>query len=341
MKRLMVLGVSLILCIAVVGAWVWRDYQTFLNAPLDISKNTVFEVKKGWSFNRVVTELKQKSFLSSEHYLKLYGRHSKQAGQVKAGEYLLSAGITPIELMAVITSGRSINYSFTIVEGSTFKQLLESISKAEHLHNDLEGLSDNELLEKLQLNYNHPEGLFLAETYSYERNTNTSELLKRAHGLLQKTLQAEWESKQEGLPYKTPYESLIMASIVEKETARADERPVIAGVFTRRLEKKMRLQTDPTVIYGMGDNYNGNIRRSDLRRATPYNTYVIPALPPTPIAMVGREAIQASLNPEDGKALFFVAKGDGSHYFSETLKEHNRAVQQYQINRRKDYRSSP
>lgn len=341
MKKLLVLGVSLILCVAAVCVWVWRDYQSFLNTPLDLSSNTVFEVKKGWSFNRVVSELKRKSFLANEHYLKLYGRHTKQSSKIKAGEYLLSAGITPVELMAVITSGRSINYSFTIVEGSTFKQLLKSIAKSEHLQNDLEGLSGKALLEKLQLNFDHPEGVFLAETYSYERNTKTSELLKRAHDLLQKTLQAEWESRQEGLPYKTAYESLIMASIVEKETARADERPVIAGVFTRRLEKKMRLQTDPTVIYGMGDSYKGNIRRSDLRRATPYNTYVIPALPPTPIAMVGREAIEASLNPEEGKALFFVAKGDGSHYFSETLKEHNRAVQQFQINRRKDYRSSP
>jgi UPF0755 protein len=261
--------------------------------------------------------------------------------QVKAGEYLLSAGITPVELMEVITSGRSINYSFTIVEGSTFKQLIESISKAEFLNNDLEGLSEKELLAILDLKFEHPEGVFLAETYSYERNTKTSELLKRAHALLQKTLTAEWEKKKAGLPYKNPYESLIMASIVEKETARADERPVIAGVFTRRLDKGMRLQTDPTVIYGMGDKYKGNIRRSDLLRPTPYNTYTIPALPPTPIAMVGREAIHAALNPQEGKALFFVAKGDGSHYFSETLREHNKAVHQYQINRRKDYRSSP
>ena len=266
---------------------------------------------------------------------------SKTSGQIKAGEYLLEAGITPLELMDVLTSGRSINYSFTIVEGSTFKQLQASLSKVDNLVDDLEGLSGDKLLKQLEINYEHPEGLFLAETYSYERNTKTSELLKRAHKLLQKTLSTEWNDKQKELPYKTPYESLIMASIVEKETARADERPIIAGVFNRRLKTGMRLQTDPTVIYGMGDRYKGNIRRSDLRKPTPYNTYVIPALPPTPIAMVGREAIRAALNPAPGKALFFVAKGDGSHYFSETLKEHNRAVQQYQINRRKDYRSSP
>jgi UPF0755 protein len=159
--------------------------------------------------------------------------------------------------------------------------------------------------------------------------------------MLVDTLNRYWLEKQESLPYKTAYESLIMASIVEKETGRADERPIIAGVFTRRLHKGMKLQTDPTVIYGMGERYKGNIRRSDLRRATAYNTYVIPALPPTPIAMVGREAIAAALNPAEGDALFFVAKGDGSHYFSATLKEHNEAVRKYQLNRKKDYRSSP
>lgn len=341
MKKFLILCGVVLCCICVALFWAWRDYESYLTSPSEITKNTVFSLKKGWNFNRLVSELEVKGLIDKTHYLKVYGRVSKTSGQIKAGEYLLEAGITPLELMDVLTYGRSINYSFTIVEGSTFKQLQASLSKVDNLVDDLAGLSGDKLLKQLEINYEHPEGLFLAETYSYERNTKTSELLKRAHKLLQKTLSTEWNGKQKELPYKNPYESLIMASIVEKETARADERPIIAGVFNRRLKTGMRLQTDPTVIYGMGDRYKGNIRRSDLRKPTPYNTYVIPALPPTPIAMVGREAIRAALNPAPGKALFFVAKGDGSHYFSETLKEHNRAVQQYQINRRKDYRSSP
>ncbi|MGH1461740.1 MAG: endolytic transglycosylase MltG [Neptuniibacter sp.] len=341
MKKIIILCLSLLLFVAVAVSWVWRDYNQFMQTPLNLSENMVFHVEKGFNLNKVIRELKQKGIDVNAYYLKFYGRYTKTGSQIKAGEYELSKGITPVGLMQTITSGKSINYQFTILEGSTFKQLRTSLLKTSNLVNDLEGLSNKDLLEKLGISFEHPEGLFLAETYSFERNTQMTELLKRAHSLLQKTLDDEWSSKKEGLPYKRPYESLIMASIIEKETARADERPVIAGVFVRRLHKGMRLQTDPTVIYGMGDSYKGNIRRSDLRKPTAYNTYVIPALPPTPIAMVGREAIAAALNPEPGNALFFVAKGDGSHYFSATLKEHNNAVREYQLKRRKDYRSSP
>jgi UPF0755 protein len=183
--------------------------------------------------------------------------------------------------------------------------------------------------------------MFLADTYQFHRGMSDVDLLKRAHALLQTELDTAWRERAKELPYKSAYEALIMASIVEKETALSSERPTIAGVFVQRLQKGMKLQTDPTVIYGMGDRYKGNIRRADLRRPTPYNTYTNAGLPPTPIAMVGREAIRAALHPDQSKWLYFVAKGDGSHQFSATLEAHNRAVKQYQLKRRSDYRSSP
>ncbi|MCP4595779.1 endolytic transglycosylase MltG [Neptuniibacter sp.] len=341
MKKFLIAFGVLATVSGIAAGWFWNDYQTYLKTPLSITEDQVFEVEKGSRFNKVLSKLKEKDGTVNDLYLKLYARHSKLASKIKAGEYMLKQGMTPVAFLKLITSGRSISYNFTIVEGSTFKQLKASLLAAKNLKNDIADLSDTELLKKLGIEYKHTEGVFLAETYSYERNSNISTLLSRAHKMLKQELDAKWQERQKDLPYKNPYESLIMASIVEKETGRAVERPIISGVFVRRLEKRMRLQTDPTVIYGMGDAYKGNIRRSDLRKPTPYNTYVIPALPPTPIAMVGREAIHAALNPTDGKALYFVAKGDGSHYFSATLREHNNAVKKYQLTRRKDYRSSP
>ena len=337
---LKLVGVAVVVVISV-SAWFWQDYQNYLNTPLNITAEKIYELKKGSNFNSVIKTLEEEGYISSPLYLKLHARQQKLANKMKAGEYLLKPGITPPQLLQILTSGRSINYQFTIVEGSTFKQVKDSISDNKYLKDDVSDLTNESILKALGSEYSHPEGLFLAETYSFSKGGSALAVLKRSHGMLKSSLDAAWQSRQEKLPYKTAYEALIMASIVEKETARADERPVIAGVFTRRLDKRMKLQTDPTVIYGMGDRYKGNIRRSDLRKPTAYNTYVIPALPPTPIAMVGREAIQAALNPTDGKALFFVAKGDGSHYFSATLREHNNAVKKYQLTRRKDYRSSP
>ena len=341
LKRLSVICLALLLVVVAASMWAWQDYQNYLKTPLALSEEKLFSIKKGSSFNKLVKQLEEENLLQEALYFKLYARQTKKASQIKAGEYLLAPGVTPESLLDILISGRSVSYEFSIIEGSQFKQLLQALQSNQHIDFDLQGLSQTALLQKLGISASHPEGLFLAETYFIERNTKASVLLKRANKMLQSSLDKAWQERQENLPYKNAYEGLIMASIVEKETARADERPIIAGVFTRRMHKKMRLQTDPTVIYGMGDAYKGNIRRKDLRKATPYNTYVIPGLPPTPIAMVGHEAIHAAFNPQEGKALFFVAKGDGSHYFSATLKEHNKAVRQYQLNRRKDYRSSP
>lgn len=341
MKKILSLFVVLSLITGGAAFWLYSDYKSYLDQPLPLTDEMIFEVDKGLSFNGILAKLKAANIKINEPYLKYYARDTSLGRKIKAGEYRFKANMTPRQLMTAITSGRSISYNFTIIEGSQYKQLLASIKSNPYLVNDVEALTNQQLLSAIGSDYKHIEGLFLAETYSFEKNSSALAVLKRAHDMLLLKLNNEWSKRNKKLPYKKPYEALIMASIVEKETARADERPVIAGVFVRRLNKRMRLQTDPTVIYGMGDAYKGNIRRSDLRKPTPYNTYTIPALPPTPIAMVGPEAITASLNPTSGKSLYFVAKGDGSHYFSATLAEHNKAVRKYQLSRRKDYRSSP
>jgi UPF0755 protein len=226
-----------------------------------------------------------------------------------------------------------ISYSFTLVEGWTFQQVLEAVREQEALQGTFENLTAEAIMERLGHPGEHPEGRFLADTYHFPRGTTDLALLQRAYGAMQEFLQQEWDRRAADLPFKTPYEALILASIVEKETAVAEERPQIAGVFIRRLRKGMKLQTDPTVIYGMGERFDGNIRRRDLSENTPYNTYVHRGLTPTPISMPGRDAIRAVLHPADGKSLYFVAKGDGSHYFSATLQEHNKAVRKYQLKR--------
>ncbi|KJS28084.1 MAG: aminodeoxychorismate lyase, partial [Pseudomonas sp. BRH_c35] len=209
------------------------------------------------------------------------------------------------------------------------------------LEQTLDGLTDAEIMSRIGASGQHPEGRFFPDTYRFTRGTSDADLLRRAYARLEQVLEEEWQQRAEGLPYKDAYQALIMASIIEKETGVPGERGEIAGVFVRRLARGMLLQTDPTVIYGMGEKYKGRITRTDLRTPTPYNTYTNAGLPPTPIAMVGREAIHAALHPADGTSLYFVARGDGSHVFSDTLNQHNRAVREYQLKRRADYRSSP
>lgn len=319
----------------------WQQYQGFLNAPVMVDANYVLTVPKGSSFNTVVGALVSDGVIDRPLFMKAYGRQSGLAPKIRAGEYKIAQGTTPKGLVDVLVSGKSIQYSFTIIEGSTAKDLLAQLRQNPVLVQTLQDKSADDVKTALKVEHPSLEGLFLAETYNFERGATDLDILKRSQRLLNQKLQAAWMERPKALPYKSAYEALTMASIVEKETARPDERPEIAGVFVRRLNKGMRLQTDPTVIYGMGDKYKGNIRRSDLRRPTPYNTYVIKGLPPTPIALVGEEAIVAALNPKAGKSLYFVAKGDGSHQFSNTLKEHNNAVRRYQLKRRKDYRSTP
>ncbi|RTE64306.1 endolytic transglycosylase MltG [Amphritea opalescens] len=319
----------------------WRSLQSYLDSPLNLSESKVVMVEPGSSFRRFAGQLAAKGILDKPDWFSFFIRLRKVGHLLKAGEYELVPGTTPRTLVLQLIEGKTLAYKFTVIEGLTFKQLRESLESNSSIKNTFSGKSDAEVMTALGLEGKHPEGMFLADTYQFHRGMSDLDLLQRAHTLLQSELDNAWQGKAKDLPYKSAYEALIMASIVEKETAQIYERPIIAGVFVQRLKKGMRLQTDPTVIYGMGDRYQGNIRRADLRKPTPYNTYTINGLPPTPIAMVGRDAIHAALHPTEGKWLYFVAKGDGSHQFSASLKEHNRAVREYQLRRRSDYRSSP
>jgi UPF0755 protein len=249
---------------------------------------------------------------------------------LKPGEYELMPGLTAAQILTQFAEGKSIRYSVTFPEGWNLKEILQTFAKTPNLEPTLANLSVPDVSKKLGINENNPEGWLFPDTYYFEKNASDISVLNRAHKKMQDVLMEEWQKKDTDLPYKTSYEALIMASIVEKETGAKTERPQIAGVFVRRLAKGMLLQTDPTVIYGMGEKYKGNIRANDLTTKTPYNTYVIQGLPPTPIAMPGRDAIHAALHPEKGDSLYFVAKGDGSHQFSATLVDHNHAVNHFQ-----------
>lgn len=314
----------------------------WFNAPLELPEDeVVYVLGKGGSLSRVARDLDQQGILQHGRWLSLYGRLTGRTA-IHAGEYLLTPSDTPRRLLERLERGDVITYQVTLVEGWTFRQALEVLQAQDKIKVTLE---DPEavasFVAELDVPENHPEGWFFPDTYRYVAGNTDREILLHAHQRMRNVLATEWENRTGALPYDTPYEALIMASIVERETGVPEERGQIAGVFVRRLERKMRLQTDPTVIYGLADAYDGTIRRSHLRQATPYNTYVINGLPPTPIALPGQAAIHAALNPEEGETLYFVARGDGSHQFSETLEEHNKAVRQYQLQRRADYRSSP
>ena len=278
----------------------------------------------------VADDLAARGVVSDADHLYWLARWEGKAG-LKAGEYRLQAGITPTQALDILISGESISHQVTFVEGWQFREWRAALARNEVLVQTLQERGDDEIMALLDPEGRHPEGLFYPDTWHFDRGMSDLDLLRRAYRRMETVLAEEWEQRAEGLPLKTPYEALILASIVEKETGLAEERAAIAGVFTRRLQRGMKLQTDPTVIYGMGERFDGNIRRRDLREDTPYNTYVHKGLPPTPICMPGRAAIHAALHPADGKALYFVARGDGGHVFSATLKEHNAAVRKYQL----------
>jgi len=315
-------------------AWLMMEFNQFSDTPVTISDDTtVYAIQPGRSLGPIARDLESKGVLSDALLFRLLARKHGLGNKIKAGEYKLKPGIKPLDLLNLFVSGKVIQHSQTLVEGWTFKQVVVAIQSNKKLKQTLEGLDVDVIMERLGYAGQHPEGRFLADTYHFPSGTTDLSFLKRAYQAMEKVLSDEWGKREKTVPLKDPYEALILASIVEKETGQAKERPTIAGVFARRLRKGMKLQTDPTVIYGMGDRYKGNIRRRDLRENTPYNTYVHRGLTPTPISMPGVDSIRAVLHPEKGKALYFVAKGDGSgsHYFSATLKEHNRAVRKYQL----------
>lgn len=315
------------------SAWAWLDYQAFRERPvLDGDEPVIVMLEPGTSFIGMVRRLEQRNLARDPFWWRVLGWHLDAGGRLKAGEYRINPGMRPHEFLEAVMAGRVVQHPFTIVEGWTFGELRRALAGDDRLKQTLEGLDGPQVMARLDHPEVHPEGRFLPETYHFTRGTPDVEILRRAYRDMEKTLEAAWAGRDTGLPYRSPEEVLVMASIIEKETALASERRRIAGVFVRRLERGMRLQTDPTVIYGLGETFDGNLRRGDLRRDTPYNTYTRGGLPPTPIALPGRPSIEAAVHPADGEALYFVSRGDGSHVFSNTLEEHNRAVARYQLN---------
>ncbi len=317
------------------GAWLAMDFDSFRTTPLDTGDEPVsLVIKPGSSLRTVAGELHDRGILEHPLYLVLLARWQGIDGKIKAGEYALDPGVTPEKLLQQLTEGRVLQYALTLIEGETFREMMRRITEAPALEQTLENHNGATVMQAIGYPGLHPEGRFLPETYHYPRGTRDVDVLRRAFRDMEQFLDAEWMKREADLPLETPYDALILASIVEKETGLASERPQIAGVFIRRLRKGMRLQTDPTVIYGIGEQFDGDIRFRDLRKDTPYNTYTRSGLPPTPIAMPGKDAIRAVLHPAPGDSLYFVARGDGSHLFSATLKAHNRAVDKYQRKRR-------
>jgi len=333
-KLIIKIVAALFLIAGLATGWFVLQLSSFKNSPINLDQEQVFVIAPGASLNKIAHAMQAEGLIEQPRYLTLLGRWYGHAAKLKVGEFLLMPGMTPLQVLDKIVAGDVLQYSLTVVEGWSFKQMLKAINGHEKLKHDLKDLSPEQIMDKLGKPGEHPEGRFLPETYHFNLGMTDLDFLKRAYEAMQQRLQQEWQMREEELPYQSAYEALIMASIIEKETAVPAERAEIAGVFVRRLQKNMRLQTDPTVIYGIGDSYDGNIRRRDLRRDTPYNTYTRHGLTPTPIALPGADAIHAALHPAKGDSLYFVSKGNGSHYFSSSLEEHINAVRKYQLKRR-------
>jgi len=315
-------------------SWAWMDYNAFIRQPIVAEQSVVIDISKGSSFRSIIQTLLEHKLPVNKHWFKLLAYQEGLINQLKAGEYELPIGMTPKAFLLLLSQGKTRQHTITFPEGWNFKEMRQALVNNPQLKQTLTELSDTEILQKMGVKQTHPEGLFFPDSYRFEKHTTDLAILQRAYQKMQGILTAQWAKKSAGLPFQSAYQALILASIVEKETGTPAERPVIAGVFVRRLKKGMRLQTDPTVIYGMGENYQGNIRKQDLRELTAYNTYRINGLPPTPIAMPGELAINAVLHPAQGNSLYFVAKGNGSHIFSATLADHNRAVNVFQRKRK-------
>ena len=331
LKRLLILSSLLTVMVITTVILLYDDYQTFLATPVKTDQTINFNITPGMTFNDINRQFKERGLIDNSRYFKFLARHGNKAHEIKSGEYEIHPGLMPKDVIDLFVSGKVIQHTFTLIEGWNINELLNAVKNNDVLIKTLNYDDTGNLMAELGCPETNPEGMFFPDTYHFPRGTTDKQFLLRAYQRLQDVLNEEWEQRAENLPYKTPYEALIMASIIEKETGLASERKTIAGVFVRRLDKNMKLQTDPTIIYAMGQQFDGNIRKKDLDIDSPYNTYRYKGLPPGPIALVGREAINAALHPEDGTALYFVAKGDGSHYFSDSLKEHNKAVAKYQL----------
>lgn len=330
MKRLLLwLFVLSLLAVSTVAAWLY----SFANSALSLPQTPFeFSVRPGSSLKGVSRQLAEAGLLPDSQTLWVLGRVTDSTA-IQAGTYRLDKPASPLELLQKLKDGDVVPITLTFVEGITFAEMRRQLEVTKDIKVVLKGLSDAEVLNRIGATEKHPEGLFFPDTYRFAAGISDLELLKKSYQAMQKKLADAWVQRDADLPYSSPYQALIMASIIEKETGRADERPLIGSVFTNRLKIPMRLQTDPTVIYGMGKGYDGNIRKRDLSADTPYNTYTRDGLPPTPIAMPGWGSLLAAVKPAQSDKLYFVARGDGSHYFSRSLDEHNRAVAKYQLGR--------
>jgi UPF0755 protein len=333
-------SVTVILVIA--AAWLYGFTSMLMDRPVSLpsgeSSPIVWHIKKGSNLDQVSKNLSFENILSQPRLVYFYARAINQI-DIKAGEYWIEDGDTPRSLLEKFNNGKVIQRSITFPEGWSFIQWINHMSAIEQFSSELD---IDELIASLSIKQQSPEGLFFPDTYSYTQSDSVIDVLNVAYAKMNKILADEWKLRAPDLPYDTPYEALIMASIIEKETGLISERSDISGVFMRRLKLGMRLQTDPTVIYGLGRNFDGDLKRSDLKNYSSYNTYMINGLPPTPIAMPSSGAIRAALHPGKGSSLYFVARGDGGHYFSDTLEEHSSAVKRFQIDKRaKNYQSAP
>ena len=312
------------------GGWLWMDYESAIRNPIVFEKIVTIDIEKGDSLKQITNKLVAQNVKIKPFWFKFLAKINGENKKIKSGEYELTKGLTAKDVLALFVQGKVKQHAITFPEGWNFKQLRHELDANPYIEHTLQSVPFEMIPAKLGISQNHPEGLFFPDTYFFVKHTTDIVILKHAYTKMQIILEQEWQGRAENLPITTPYQAVCLASIIEKETAAPLERAQIAGVFSRRLQQNMMLQTDPTVIYGMGETYQGNIKTADLKNPTPYNTYTFKGLPPTPIAMAGREAIHAALHPDLSDTLYFVAKGDGTHVFSENLDAHNAAVEIYQ-----------
>ena len=337
MKKFFVFLLILLLILSGVGFWGYQKLTEFVHTPVNVTQDQLLTIERGTTGSKLAALLEQEKILKHADLLPWLLKLQPQLNKVKAGTYSLTGVKTLQDLLDMINSGKEAQFSVKFIEGKTFKEWRKNLENAPHLKQTLQGKSDKEIMALLDIpavakavyEWNNMDGWLYPDTYNYTPNSTDLELLKRSTTRLQKALDKAWNERDENLPLTDPYQMLILASVVEKETGIAAERPQVASVFINRLKANMKLQTDPTVIYGMGERYTGNIRKKDLETMTPYNTYMIEGLPPTPIAMVSESALQAVAHPAKTDFYYFVADGSGGHKFTRNLNEHNKAVQEY------------
>ena len=336
LSRKKIITVALLFSLATLASLYFLTKQA-METPNRLDQEQIIELKPGATIRSLTRQLEQLDLIEQPKLLILWTRLNGDAKRLQVGEYTVRPAMTLSQLLRDITTGRVRQHPLRLLEGWTFKQFMQALADNDAIDHQLAGLDQKQIVDRLDIPYDHPEGLFFPDTYYFHKNISDIDILKRAYAQMQSHLDSLWQQRDNDLPFESPYDALIMASIVEKESAVAEERTLIAGVFINRLRRNMRLQTDPTVIYGLGDSYDGDIRFRDLRNDTPYNTYTRKGLPPTPIAMPGLGAIKAVMHPEKSDYLYFVAINDdsGRHKFSSTLEEHNKAVDLYQRKRRK------